>query len=51
MSEVLELSTIKEAVFEDFNGVLKSLGAWGGDFIMAFSKENPTDYFKQKGYS
>ena len=50
MSEVLELSTIKEAVFEDFNGVLKSLGAWGGDFIMAFSKENPTDYFKQKGF-
>ena len=50
MSEVLELSTIKEAVFEDFNGVLKSLGAWGGDFIMAFSKENPTEYFKQKGF-
>ena len=50
MSEVLELSTIKEAVFEDFNGVLKSLGAWGGDFIMAFSKEKPTEYFKQKGF-
>ncbi|TDP58665.1 GYDIA family GHMP kinase [Flavobacterium dankookense] len=50
MSKVLELSTIKEAVFEDFNGVLKSLGAWGGDFILAFSKENPTNYFKQKGF-
>jgi mevalonate kinase len=51
MSEVLELLTIKEAIFEDFNGVLKSLGAWGGDFIMAFSKEDPTDYFKQRGFS
>ena len=50
MSQVLELSTIKETIFYDFNGVLKSLGAWGGDFIMAFSKENPTDYFKQKGF-
>ena len=50
MSQVLELSTIKETIFYDFNGVLKSLGAWGGDFIMAFSKENPTDYFKKKGF-
>jgi hypothetical protein len=26
------------------------LGAWGGDFILATSKENPTDYFKSKGF-
>jgi mevalonate kinase len=50
MSEILELSTIKEALFPDFDGVLKSLGAWGGDFIMAISKENPTGYFNQKGF-
>ena len=50
MSQVLELSTIKETIFYDFNGVLKSLGAWGGDFVMVISKENPKKYFIEKGY-
>jgi hypothetical protein len=26
------------------------LGAWGGDFVMAIAKEDPTAYFKAKGY-
>lgn len=51
MSNVLELSTVQEALFEDFNGVIKSLGAWGGDFVLAISKENPTDYFKERGFN
>ncbi len=51
MNNLLETQTIKEALFHDFNGTIKSLGAWGGDFILAVSKENPTDYFKSKGYS
>jgi len=51
MSNVLALQTVQEALFPDFNGVVKSLGAWGGDFVLAISKENPTDYFKSKGYS
>ncbi|MEP6932108.1 MAG: GYDIA family GHMP kinase, partial [Flavobacterium sp.] len=50
LSDILELQTIKEVAFPDFNGVLKSLGAWGGDFIMAISKENPKDYFVSRGY-
>jgi len=50
LSNILELETIKEIAFPDFNGVVKSLGAWGGDFIMAVSKENPTAYFVNKGY-
>lgn len=50
MSNVLELTTIKETLFQDFDGVIKSLGAWGGDFIMCISKENPTEYFKAKGF-
>ena len=51
MSDVLEIQTIKEKLFPDFKGVIKSLGAWGGDFVMAISKDNPTAYFKEKGYS
>jgi len=50
MSNVLELQTVQEALFEDFDGVIKSLGAWGGDFVMVISKENPTDYFKERGF-
>jgi mevalonate kinase len=51
MSNVLEMQTIQEVLFPDFEGVTKSLGAWGGDFILAISKENPTDYFNKKGYN
>ena len=50
LSEILEQSTVKELYFSDFAGTIKSLGAWGGDFVMAISKENPIDYFKSKGY-
>jgi mevalonate kinase len=50
MSNILEQLTIKEALFPDFNGVIKSLGAWGGDFVMSVSKENPVNYFKSKGF-
>ena len=37
--------------FPDFEGVLKSLGAWGGDFILAathWDKEQVKTYFKEK---
>ncbi len=50
LSNILELPTVKEALFPDFDGVIKSLGAWGGDFVMSISKENPTEYFKEKGF-
>lgn len=50
MSEILELPTMKKNSFPDFDGSIKSLGAWGGDFVMAVSKDNPTAYFENKGY-
>ncbi|MCW2118674.1 mevalonate kinase [Flavobacterium sp. 7A] len=51
MSLILETTTVKELLFNDFNGSIKSLGAWGGDFIMVTSTENPTAYFVEKGYT
>jgi mevalonate kinase len=51
MSNVLETQTVRELLFNDFKGTIKSLGAWGGDFILAISKEDPTDYFHKKGYT
>jgi mevalonate kinase len=50
MSNILEMHTVKEALFPDFKGVIKSLGAWGGDFVLVVSKENPKKYFEEKGY-
>ncbi|MBF2707892.1 GYDIA family GHMP kinase [Flavobacterium soyangense] len=50
MSSILEMQTAKESLFPDFDGVIKSLGAWGGDFVMVVSKENPKEYFKEKGF-
>jgi mevalonate kinase len=50
MSTILELPTVKESMFSEFNGTIKSLGAWGGDFVLAVSKENPIAYFENKGY-
>lgn len=50
MSEVLETITIKEAFFYDFKGVIKSLGAWGGDFVLVVSKNDPSGYFKERGF-
>ena len=38
--------------FPDFEGVLKSLGAWGGDFVLAateWTENQVKDYFKEKG--
>ena len=51
ISKLISKKTIKKELFSDFNGEIKSLGAWGGDFIMASSEDNPLNYFKNKGYN
>ena len=50
ISEILEMRTAKEEFFPDFNGTIKSLGAWGGDFVLAVSDEDPTPYFEKRGF-
>ena len=51
LSKALKLPTIKESRFPDFQGTIKSLGAWGGDFVLAIGDEATPDYFKKKGYT
>ena len=51
MSQMLNLPTIKDDKFPDYNGSIKSLGAWGGDFILATGGEKERTYFKSKGYN
>jgi mevalonate kinase len=53
ISETLDLATAKSLYFSDFWGEIKSLGAWGGDFILALSTASDAEtraYFHQKGY-
>ncbi len=49
LSPALQLPTIKEKLFSDFKGSVKSLGAWGGDFVMAIGPE-ASQYFSRKGF-
>ncbi len=51
LSQVLQITPIKEKLFPDYQGSIKSLGAWGGDFIMATGNNETPVYFKSKGYS
>lgn len=44
--------TIKSSRFADFDGTIKSLGAWGGDFVLATGdKDYIQSYFGGKGLS
>jgi hypothetical protein len=50
VGKVLNKIPIQQELFSDFSGAIKSLGAWGGDFIMAVGEKNTPKYFKSKGY-
>ena len=50
LAEVINKKSIKEELFNDYNGAIKSLGAWGGDFILAVGNDDTINYFKSKGY-
>lgn len=50
IGNIIKQKPVKERLFPDFEGAIKSLGAWGGDFVLATTKENPSTYFKSKGF-
>ncbi|MDT7829252.1 GYDIA family GHMP kinase [Pricia sp. S334] len=50
LSRSLQIPTVKQSLFPDFNGAIKSLGAWGGDFILVTGGADTPSYFKQMGY-
>jgi mevalonate kinase len=51
MSAVLGYPTAKQLYFSDYKGAVKSLGAWGGDFILATGGTQDRVYFADKGFS
>lgn len=53
VSEGLGFARLQETTFKDYWGVVKSLGAWGGDLALVTSDrgiELTKDYFASKGY-
>ena len=50
LSAFLEIETVKEKHFQNCPSFIKSLGAWGGDFIMASTFSGYEEYFKSKGF-
>ena len=51
LGKVLGKDPIQERLFTGFKGQIKSLGAWGGDFILASGDENSPSYFLDRGYT
>jgi hypothetical protein len=53
VGNALDLPRAKDLYFQDFWGEIKSLGAWGGDFVLATSDrlaEETQRYFNENGF-
>lgn len=50
ISKIIKTETVKSRLFSDYPGSIKSLGGWGGDFVLVTGSSEDMDYFKKKGY-
>jgi len=50
ISSIIKIKPVKEKLFSNYSGEIKSLGAWGGDFVMVTGNEETPTYFKNKGF-
>ncbi|WP_185882491.1 GYDIA family GHMP kinase [Blattabacterium cuenoti] len=51
ISDILEIPTVKEKFFPDYLGLVKSLGTWGGDFVLISFRSGMKKYFYKKGFN
>jgi len=51
ISKIIKTETVKSRLFPDYSRSIKSLGGWGGDFVLATGAKADMDYFKEKGYT
>lgn len=51
ISSAIGKEPIQITTFSDYFGQTKSLGAWGGDFMLATGNDDTPQYFKKKGYN
>ncbi|MGB0254701.1 MAG: GYDIA family GHMP kinase [Flavobacteriaceae bacterium] len=47
---LLGATPVQKRLFSDYKGAIKSLGAWGGDFVLACGDATTPAYFAEKGY-
>ena len=45
ISSIIKVKPVKEKLFSDYFGEIKSLGAWGGDFVLATGNSANTSLF------
>ncbi len=50
LSHAMGIETVQSKLFSDYSGTVKSLGAWGGDFVLVTGTVDSQMYFKEKGY-
>ena len=50
ISKLIGISPVQKTSFSDYEGVVKSLGAWGGDFVLACGPKTSKTYFETKGH-
>lgn len=51
IGDIIQEIPVQQRLFSDYFGQIKSLGAWGGDFILATGNEDTFSYFVSKGYT
>lgn len=54
IASIIDLTPVRERLFPDYEGQIKSLGAWGGDFALVTAPNGITaaqKYFQDKGLS
>jgi mevalonate kinase len=53
ISELIGLEPVHSKLFKDYkSGIVKSLGAWGGDFVLATAKDqSELQYFTNRGFN
>ncbi len=47
MSKVLGITPVKQRLFKNYNGTVKSLGAWGGDFVLVTSQKDKGTFARE----
>src|SRR5690606_32329585 len=50
ISRLINTPKIKKSLFPDYPGMIKSLGGWGVDLVLATGGEAEQNYFRKKGY-
>ena len=50
IGSLLNQLNVQDIYFSDFKGIVKSLGAWGGDFVLVSGDRHSPNYFRAKGY-